>query len=217
LNNASELIIGLRQKISQQKEILGRAKQELSNFKMMKEQMVKLQEENDDLKKQLQNMNNQKIKSQSICSPAISIKMLTPHNQSKICNRISIKSPSFPGGPPQSPTVADSTRYITLLSSCSTPFYQHQHPKLAFPSQYPQISGSSKGIRRAPSSIYNHYPNYTTSVGGPLRPPAPPSMEFPQYDSYVPDNGPFIESPSLRPVYSRPYSNYSMQNQPPYQ
>lgn len=37
LNNANHLIKSLRIKVSQQKELLGRAKQELSGFKSIKE------------------------------------------------------------------------------------------------------------------------------------------------------------------------------------
>jgi hypothetical protein len=115
LNNANELINGLRHKIAQQKEILGRAKQELSNYKGIKEKVIELQEENESLKKQLQIANNQKAKPSSTGSPAISIKIPASRNQSG--HRISFKSPSLSMAPPPNIAPFEGSRYYFFQSN----------------------------------------------------------------------------------------------------
>lgn len=51
LSNANSLIKSLRAKVSQQKELISKAKQELAGQKLLKEKIKELQQDNDKLRR----------------------------------------------------------------------------------------------------------------------------------------------------------------------
>ncbi len=173
MNNANQLVRSLRAKVSQQKELLAKAKQELSTHKALKEQVVKLTTENTQLKSKINNFisDSQEIqenKSIELCKKSAPLPSPVVPNI-KINGRLSLKSPIMSTPP--------TFKRPSQIPSSNESWRTNAFP---YPQQYEQPQTPIADLWNPPTRNHPNMPVYP-SMGNqtPVRYQQHPGYQYP--------------------------------------